>query len=1057
MPVASTADGLWGWGRPYQEPDLDIPGMQLKITPAYKGRTTWDTNIDGPLILEPNGKTISYSVTSTAGNLTFELWGAGGGAGGFDGTYPGGIGGAGGYVSGVVAVPKDNTIFTVVTGQGGNVGLSNVSDEDAGTGGKGGGPGGHSGNPAGATATSGQGGGGGGYSSVTVGTTYYFLAGGGGGGGGGAYNVNASIAETSWWQLNAMGSKIGSDEDPSPYGSYYDSGSIPIKQIKPDTVNPEEYQRPSDGGGNGGGGGGWRQGVTSNVTYATHYPGFGGGVGQNYANTSSPLINSIVSEYPTTLDKLFKSNEDENPPRGRGYSREQRFPPGSLSATKFNGVYNGFGGNALLDTSYWGNPQANIGNGGNGRVIISSTYPFYNTSGYGKTVEDDSIVHHYPPGTNISSDPSFTIRAIGYGTYNSLVYYNTSSSSAAKYPIRIKNFETFANIQVGNYHYGEGGLGFRFTELAEDPNGDAAANGRGDLGGRGYLVYDSHDDATADSLRQILETDFTIEMWTKIEKYTASYSDSLPTQISWSGLNTNSRNYTPWAFGVNGSGQLTFWCDWNGQNSDTSYIASSLRVMVNVWTHIAVTWNNTTKQLQGYINGQRAFSRQWLPNTYFRYLNTSYSRFCIGHSQYAVSSNYYQGFIGLISNLRIQKNQVYTGESFTVPSGPLTADANTLLLALTNSNSYTTVGPTLVRRGGVFVSGDSPFNTPTKTHNLIADGKLSFRYPGTYTITPEKSINVPVKIWGAQGGGGGGGGYNGIDPNVDRGPGGPGGYTYGIMKLSANTTYDVIVGEGGCGDNGENTRSPYQHDIEGSGGYSERQYKAPGGGGAGSGIRFSGNSQPILVAGGGGGSQVTNFETRYYGILVRKKLGGAGGGDIGQGLPSSQTVNGNQNGLPGDRFGINQLDQYRNSTIYGAASGGNGGRGLYWGGFAGGRGFGNGGAAALYRTGQFYYNPVHVMTGGGGGGGYRGGNGGQEDTITWDFWLYGGPVSSYIISNGGGGGGCGYIEANCVTQIYETITGDTPKGPNDYDPDGQGAGNGGSIYGGAPGRIVIYP
>jgi hypothetical protein len=121
---------------------------------------------------------------------------------------------------------------------------------------------------------------------------------------------------------------------------------------------------------------------------------------------------------------------------------------------------------------------------------------------------------------------------------------------------------------------------------------------------------------------------------------------------------------------------------------------------------------------------------------------------------------------------------------------------------------------------------------------------------------------------------------------------------------------------------------------------------------------------------------------------------------------------------------------------------------MYYGGFAGGRGIGNGGAGGLY---WYSGGSYHYIPGGGGGGGYVGGNGSRYDSV----YYYTSSIGS--MSNGGGGGGSGYIDPDNVTQIFETRTGSTPKGPNDNDPIAGGQRNSPSPYGGAPGLIVIYP
>ncbi len=134
------------------------------ISPAepISGRTSWDLDIDGPLVFNVVG---TWTLTPSAGfSATVKAWGGGGGAGS-PGRSQTANGGGGGFASGVLDVNPSS--ITVVVGGGGK------SATGGATGGSGGGGNGAAGN----------GGGGGGASTVSHLSTTQVVGSGGGGGG----------------------------------------------------------------------------------------------------------------------------------------------------------------------------------------------------------------------------------------------------------------------------------------------------------------------------------------------------------------------------------------------------------------------------------------------------------------------------------------------------------------------------------------------------------------------------------------------------------------------------------------------------------------------------------------------------------------------------------------------------------------------------------------------------------------------------------------------------------------------------------------------------------
>lgn len=162
------------------------------------------------------------------------------------------------------------------------------------------------------------------------------------------------------------------------------------------------------------------------------------------------------------------------------------------------------------------------------------------------------------------------------------------------------------------------------------------------------------------------------------------------------------------------------------------------------------------------------------------------------------------------------------------------------------------------------------------------DGALDLNTDGTWTIVPNKTFNIQVKMWGSAGFS-----YQRC-PSCALGPGGAGGAATGTMQLIDSTTYILRVGGG-----------------------------ASNGGGGYAGI-FEGSvtqANARIIAGGGGG---TGFNCGGPFGCEGSGAGGAGGGTNGQNAgPGGGVSSGTalQGGEPGPNGG--------------------GGGGGYWGGGGG--------------------------------------------------------------------------------------------------------------------------
>lgn len=227
----------------------------VAVSPAVAGKSTWNLDADGPLVLPTAG---TWTVTpSAAVGMYVKLWGAGGGGGGFDAApVYSGLGGGGSYVDGVYrAAPS---ALTFIVGGGGGAGATSAVSTGGGTAGSnGGGLGGN----AGSAGSSGSGGGGGGRTEILLGSTQVACAGGGGGGGG---DGNATT-------------------NGNTHGNYY-TGFTASK------VGGSGINRSTDGGGPGGGGGGCNGGAASGNFPMVDSNGEGGSAGQS----SAPGLNSAT-------------------------------------------------------------------------------------------------------------------------------------------------------------------------------------------------------------------------------------------------------------------------------------------------------------------------------------------------------------------------------------------------------------------------------------------------------------------------------------------------------------------------------------------------------------------------------------------------------------------------------------------------------------------------------------------------------------------------------------------------------------------------------------------
>jgi hypothetical protein len=278
----------------------------------------------------------------------------------------------------------------------------------------------------------------------------------------------------------------------------------------------------------------------------------------------------------------------------------------------------------------------------------------------------------------------------------------------------------------------------------------------------------------------------------------------------------------------------------------------------------------------------------------------------------------------------VSSGSLPNGVTLNSSTGVLTGDPDTVV----NSTSYSfTVsasnGTQTISRPFTlivdplppFVVGISPAYNGNTTWNFFTQGNLSISTANvSYTITPQATFSVEMKLWG----GGGGGSSSGYIA-------GGGGYTTGQFTFVNGQSYTLIVGQGGG-------------TVDGN--------RNAGGGGAGTGMQFTSNSTPIIVAGGGGGGAGTSG-----------RQGGAGGGSTGQTGEGSGGAGGSQSAP-----GAGGNGGRRTGSSGSGRNGGYGGTGSQASRFA--YGFGTGGWGSV--------NGGDAGSGGGGGGYFGGGEGGGD-------------------------------------------------------------------------------
>jgi hypothetical protein len=241
-------------------------------------------------------------------------------------------------------------------------------------------------------------------------------------------------------------------------------------------------------------------------------------------------------------------------------------------------------------------------------------------------------------------------------------------------------------------------------------------------------------------------------------------------------------------------------------------------------------------------------------------------------------------------------------------------------------------------------------NYSTSPWNLDSNGAFVVNGSSAPYLQPSFDFRAWVYLWGAGGGGGTNGGAN-------YAPGGPGGFTYGLMQFKAGYTYYLRAGEqgrwaygtgyypaggGGRGDNG-GSGGGYTAIFLNAEGFGGAIMVAGAGGGGGNSWEMGGGSAVPGGGGGGGGSSGQAAGRNPWGTAAQ------GGTQVNAGA----TNNGAYQGYNGAWNGYNMQG--------GASGGGGGGGGGYYGGGGGGSSVG-GNWYFPGGGGSGYYNSTHVSS-----------------------------------------------------------------------------------------------
>lgn len=204
------------------------------------------------------------------------------------------------------------------------------------------------------------------------------------------------------------------------------------------------------------------------------------------------------------------------------------------------------------------------------------------------------------------------------------------------------------------------------------------------------------------SALQLNTGNFTIEGWIYVTAFPSSVpGNDLTNLVDKDGIQGST--YSSYSIRCTNSGgviKLKANCNTSSGGGTTGEVTSTTTINTGTWYHFAYVRNGANAYL--YINGNQEASAG-ISDFY-----TSTGPLYIGYTNNGTSRTYWPGYI---SNFRVIKGTARYTSSFTVPTSPLTAIANTSLLACqsatiidNSSNNFT-----ITNNGAATVSSTVPF------------------------------------------------------------------------------------------------------------------------------------------------------------------------------------------------------------------------------------------------------------------------------------------------------------------------------------------------------------
>jgi hypothetical protein len=231
---------------------------------------------------------------------------------------------------------------------------------------------------------------------------------------------------------------------------------------------------------------------------------------------------------------------------------------------------------------------------------------------------------------------------------------------------------------------------------------------------------------------------FTIECWFMLTANATADQDGGRGATLMCAFPNSGAFSADWTFAIGGDNTTTgtgiaFSARQSGAQQAASYTST---ITKNIWHHFAVTKVGNTVSL--YYDGVRVAQNVSFTNN----VNSGGFPIKIGALLYSTAGTGYMSYFpGYISDLRVVNGSaVYTGTTYTVPTAPLTAIANTSLLTLQtnqpiNNSTFldnSSLGNFITRSGNATQGSYSPYGGNWST---LFNGSSNLSYPVTSAFT----------------------------------------------------------------------------------------------------------------------------------------------------------------------------------------------------------------------------------------------------------------------------------------------------------------------------------